>query len=243
MAKSHRNKHKRPGDQKALRKRVQAIDLKKEMEEKMEQYFTEMAKSNSLRTYRKERTPIISIDVIRDLFNTGEPSKLKLSLEADMDTFRTPDDEWQIKDMKIADLEVYVQTQACRLYAVLQLSGQPQLIIKLYKEEHRVTDKIFQKGESKNALPYCSRDYLFRQPVLRTHADEIFKCQWYIPPILGEDSVPTFPPEHFRFPFITKGDFIDKGGFANVFKLHIAPGHLECKSYDKVSDCFQEQTS
>lgn len=85
------------------------------MDNEMQRHYQEMEQVGCLRDYRRDRTATISIDFIRDLFNTSEPPKLRLSLEADMDSFRNEVDAWQVAKVKLAELGKFVRDQACRL--------------------------------------------------------------------------------------------------------------------------------
>jgi hypothetical protein len=231
----HKIDHERRKGHKRPKAAAHETTLKEELENEMQRHYNEMARTGYLRTFRKARTPIISMGYIEKLFSRSAHPTLRLSLEADMDSFRNGIDAWLFETTNIDDLETHVRTKACRLYAILQLAGQPHLIVPLYKGDHLVTDEIFEKSESKNGMPYCSKNYLSMQPLLSEHADEIYKCQWYIPPVLGQSFVPTFPVDDFRFPFITKPEYIDKGGSSGVFKVSIARGHLKAPGYDGVS--------
>ena len=202
------------------------VDLKAEIEE-------EMKCSGYERSYRNAR--FVSLDFLADLFKSTSP-KLRLSLLKDFETLKQGLG-LQTERIKIEKLESYVRKEASKLYAILLLVGHSQRIVQLYNEDHPVTDRIFERGENSSDVSYCSLGYLEETPHLRDIADEVFKNQWCIPPILCRGIDQKFPIDAFRFPFPSMPQPIGQGGWGQVFKVKVAEGHLEAgdKSYIRVS--------
>ncbi|KAF1841329.1 uncharacterized protein K460DRAFT_408803 [Cucurbitaria berberidis CBS 394.84] len=211
------------------------INLKRELEDEMGRYKKEMQRIDYQRKYRTAE--YISLDFIADLYRTNQPSKLRLSLESDLERLTKDGREELVKSIKLPKLEEWVQTRACKLYAILLLVNQSQVILSLYKRDHPVTDDIFEEL-SEGDKPYCSLEQLKASKDLCDFADDFFQTQWYIPPVLRRDREPQFPVTSFRFPFIGKPDPVGHGGYAQVYKVRVAHGHLKLTvddGYDKDS--------
>jgi serine/threonine protein kinase len=186
------------------------------------------------------RIKFISLNFIADLYRQRNPSKLTLSLENDLRTIAREGEEWwvedlkieriakdwQIRGIKIEELEEYVRTQASKLYALLLLLHQSQVIIPLYKQEHRVTDSIFDQSDVEGDEPYCLMEFLQTHNQLSRFAVKFFEAQWRIPSRLCRDTVPTFPPATFHFPYVGELESIARGAYGEVFKVKVAVGHL-----------------
>jgi hypothetical protein len=211
------------------------VDLKEELEEGEKRFS-----HGSLN--------FIPLNFIANLFKAGDHSKLRLSLEHDLQTISTEGDDWQVEgltvkrniddwklgDNSIDELEEYVRTQASKLYAVLLLIQQSQVIIPLYKQEHRVADIIFEKSKSEGDEAYCLLEWLKTQEHLKRLADNFYDAQWRIPPRLSGDTVPTFPATFFRFPYLGRCDSIAGGAGGVVYKVKVAKGHLKVDGYIEV---------
>ena len=224
---------KRKNKNKAVKKPPN-IELKEEIEREMES-------SNYTRSYRQGK--FVSLDFIADLFKSTNPSKLQLSIQADLEISKSERPEAQIDDVKIEKLVEYVRREAFKLYAVLLLVGQSHLIVQLYNNDYRVTDRIFEKGEDSSDVPYCSLEYLRAMPQLSDVAGEIFEKQWCFPPVLRREFHQKFPIELFRFPFQNVPQKIGEGAWGHVYKVRVAEGHLEVddKSYINVSGLIDNE--
>jgi len=122
------------------------VELKEEIEKGIES-------SDYVQTFR--RAKFVSLGFIADLFESTNPPKLRLSIQADLEFLRAERPELQIMDIKIEKLVDYVKKEASKLYAVLLLVGQLHRIVQLYNNDHRVTDHIFEQGEDSNAMRFC----------------------------------------------------------------------------------------
>jgi hypothetical protein len=188
----------------------------------------ELRLTESMQNYKEEpyrlATGIISLGFIKQLFE--QPDILKRSLGADLEKCREP--ACVVDHVDIGELEKYVRTQAPKLYAVLQLAGEPQVIVRLYicNGDHPVTDAVFEQSESKSDNPYCSLTYLEGQAEMKCHAAAIYKYHWYIPPKLRHGTDPTYLVDSFRFPFSKAPIPIGSGAQGQVFRARIAPLHL-----------------
>lgn len=206
------------------------LDLKSELEEEEDRC-----------AYVHGQSKFISLGFITDLFKPGDRSKLRLSLENDLRTIASQGDEWQVEglmvqrlvkdwqigDDKIDDLEEYVRTQASKLYAILLLLGQSQVILPLYKRDHPITDSIFDQSDIEGDEAYCLLEWLHTQEQLKRFASKFYETQWRIPPRLGRFPVPKFPSTYFRFPYLGKVENIGQGINGEVLKVKVAKGHLE----------------
>ena len=209
-------------------KKSPSVKLKEEIERGINS-------SNYVRTYRQAK--FVSLDFIADLFKSANPPKLQLSIQADLEFLTVERPGLQIKDIKTDKLVDYVRKEASKLYAVLLLAGQSHRIVQLYNNDHRVTDRIFEKGEDSSDVPYCSLEYLQAMPQLSDVADVIFEKQWCFPPVLRREIHQKFPVVLFRFPFQSEPHPIGGGAWGQVYKVKVAEGHLEAndKNYVNVS--------
>jgi hypothetical protein len=176
----------------------------------------------------KRDAKFISMGFITRLFSLSNPSQLKKRLEKDWETVRNMGDEAHLPNCTLEDLEERVRSQAPKLYAILQLIDQPQLIILLLYQEIPITDSIWEGHRThREDVPYCTKEYLSSVKHLSKHAEKIYEKQWYIPPVLRSNACEIFPVGHFRFPFAEDPVKIGEGGYGDVYKVKVAPGHLK----------------
>jgi len=206
---------------------TRSIDLKGELVQELDRSYY----GNN-----KRDAKFISMGFITRLFS---PSKLKKSLEKDRETMRTMGDGARLPNCTLEELEEHVRSRAPKLYAILQLIDQPQLIIPLLYQETPITDSIWERHRThREDLPYCTKDYLRSVRYLSKYAEEIYEKQWYVPPVLRSNACEVFPVGHFRFPFAEEPVKIAEGGYGDVYKIKVAPGHLKLEedhSYEEVS--------
>ncbi|KAH6642482.1 hypothetical protein C7974DRAFT_103107 [Boeremia exigua] len=187
----------------------------------------------------KRDAKFISMGFITRLFSLSKPSKLKKSLEKDWEAVRNMGDENRFPNFTLEQLEEDVRSRTPKLYTILQLIDQPQLIIPLLYGETPVTDSIWEGHRThREDLPYCTKDYLRSVKYLSEYAEEIYEKQWYVPPVLRSNACEIFPVGHFRFPFAEDPVTIGEGGYGEVYKVKIAPGHLKLEedhSYEEGS--------
>lgn len=209
------------------RKPSPTLELKNEIERELES-------SHYPRSFRETR--FVSLGFIARLFESENPPKLLRSIQTDCATLKKENLEQHTEGVKIEDLVTYVKKDASKLYAVLLLIGHSPRIFQLFKDDHPVTDRIFEQGGDSSDVPYCSFEYLESMALLKDIAKEIFEKQWCIPPILHQEIDQIFPPKLFRFPFPELPQQIGQGGYGAVYKVKIADGHLEVadQSYVRV---------
>ncbi|KAJ4347223.1 uncharacterized protein N0V89_011162 [Didymosphaeria variabile] len=151
--------------------------------------------------FRKFReVKFISRSSITDLYGSGAPTKLQLSLQDDIEYVKREEPKLPIESMKIADLKHFVLDSALKLHALLILIGQSWRIIPIFLEAHPTTDHIFEQ-QNTHDTHYCSVEFLKTKPHLGDIADALARKQWIIPPVLCREITPKFPRHSFRFPF------------------------------------------
>lgn len=193
----------------------------------------ELERSTYKRTYREVN--FVSLEFISFLFKKDNPTKLRLSLQDDWENLQIDGSDLSasFETTKIDHLEDFVLKSACKLYALLLLLGQSQRIVAISQDDHPPTDQIFKQSITRDAH-YCTLEFLNSNSHLKDIAPDIFRTQWYIPPILSRSSTQDFPKEHFRFPFIGIPGREGGGSGGAVTRVKIANGHLRTEEPEKV---------
>lgn len=125
------------------------------------------------RSFRNAR--FVSLDFIADLLKSTNPPKLQLGIHTDLETLKREGFNLQTENIKIEEIITYVRKEASKLYSVLLLAGQSYRIVRLYNDDHPVTDRIFEKGENSCDVSYCSLEYLKATPQPSDIAEEILR--------------------------------------------------------------------
>lgn len=187
------------------------------------------AEMNNIGYRRQHRdTRFIKRSFIESLFSENNPPKLRNSLRADIAANKSDDPQSHID---VTHLEKKVRGTAAKLYCVLLLLDQSQLIVVLLHANPPITDDIFDKMHG-DFGPYCSLEFLQNCPDLHHIAEDVFKHQWCIPPIFQPEAHGKYEAAwDLRFPFLTEPKRIGGGSFGEVFEVQVADEHLEAEDH------------
>ncbi|KAL1595108.1 hypothetical protein SLS60_009795 [Paraconiothyrium brasiliense] len=186
-------------------------------------------------TYKRQYREVnfVSRSFITDLYGSGSPTKLHLSLQDEMKSLLLDGSDLPIEGVRIAELKHFVLESALKLHALLILIGQSQRIIPIFLEAHPTTDQIFEQ-QNAHDMHYCSVEFLQTKPHLGDIADALAQKQWIIPPVLCRETTPKFPRLYFRFPFEQDLGNEDGGAGGEVYRVKVANGHLQTDKPSRV---------
>ncbi|CAN9202387.1 unnamed protein product [Alternaria alternata] len=165
----------------------------------------------------------VSIGFLDEVFKSGYPSKLRKSLQEDVERLKS-EDLFGPADMDA--LELAVRTRAPKLYGILLMINQSERIIKLLTKDPKIDDSIFETSPG-SKLSYCLEARLSEEPLLRDIAAEIYEMQWLVPPRFNSERHENFLCALFRFPFVGGAPaHKDSGSWGVVYRAKIADRHL-----------------
>jgi hypothetical protein len=156
----------------------------------------------------------------KDLEEVFTDEHVRIQLEQD---FPDAIDESDI--LKLSDL---IRLRGRKLYAILLWIRESKRVKEIMLENDKDDDKIFRGGTDSEdiRLSYCNEEHLQSCPGFERIANEFYKKQWIVPPVLPTMTDQEFPAEYFIFPFEKAGARIAKGGGGEVYQVKIASGFL-----------------
>lgn len=130
------------------------------------------------------------------------------------------------------DLRARIREEAPKLFAILALIGQPDLIVDFFNKTPPFNDSRLFNEEQELRGAYCLLEELEAIIGIQNIAKQVFELQWCFTKRLTDDITPVFPPEHFRFPFQSKPRHQGNGSYGSVFSVTIAERCLDADYAD-----------
>ncbi|CAI9637379.1 unnamed protein product [Alternaria burnsii] len=163
-----------------------------------------------------QRGDYISDDFVQQLFTT---EKLRRQVQPGTSTEFSQESR---------DLVEFIKERARKIFAILVLIDQGDLISSLHKSHPMVDDHLlFDNADGDASRPYCTIEKLQSIPQLCAVAEKVYEKQWVFPTVLLSTVHLDFDPRFFKFPFRTPSTRISSGASGQVHRVVFEDGYLK----------------